>query len=355
MQITRIEIRPYRIELREPFVISLGTLTHAENVYVEVHTDSGLRGAGECSPFLSINGENQETCVAIGKLLANGLEGKDPLDLDGNSALMDRLVYGNTSIKSAIDIALHDIAARHDEVPLYKFLGAEMKRDLVTDYTVSLGSPFEMAEKAAWIRESGFPVIKVKVGGDPDEDIERITLIRERIGREVPLRLDANQGWTVDQAIEVLQAVGKMNIQFCEEPIPRWEYTSLRWVRENSPVPIMADESCLDQNDALRLINLHAVGMFNLKLGKSSGIWKAMKILKLAAEHNIQLQIGGFLESRLGFTAAAHLALASKQVRYCDFDSPLMFREDPVTGGIQYGPNGTVIVPDTPGLGAFIE
>ena len=117
----------------------------------------------------------------------------------------------------------------------------------------------------------------------------------------------------------------------------------------------MADESCCDHHDAKRLIDLNAVQSFNIKLGKSSGIFNAQKMIKLAEKANLQLQIGGFLESRIGFTAAAHLALTSDSVRYCDFDTPMMFSEDPVSGGIQYGLNGLVTVPETPGLGASLD
>ena len=118
---------------------------------------------------------------------------------------------------------------------------------------------------------------------------------------------------------------------------------------------VMADESCCDHHDARRLIDLDAAPSFNIKLGKSSGIFKAQKIINLAEKANLQLQIGGFLESRIGFTASAHLALASNNVRFCDFDTPMMFCEDPVSEGIQYGLNGLVRVPETTGLGASID
>lgn len=355
MKISRIELKPYRIKLKEPFIISLGEMTHAENIVVVIHTDNGLSGYGECSPYIRINGENQQTGLVVGKILARHLEGKDPYDLDGCSRLMDDLVFGNSSIKSAFDIALHDIAAQHDEVPLYQFLGGEEKRELITDYTVSFDDIGTMVDQAIRIKQDGFPFIKVKVGGEPDDDIQRIHLIREAIGSEIPLRLDANQGWDQDDAIRILQAVKGCGIQFCEEPIPRWDYTCLRWVQENSPIPIMADESCSDHHDAQRLINLKACDMFNVKLGKSSGIFKAMKILRLAEEHGLILQVGGFLESRLGFTASAHVALASNQVKFCDFDTPLMFSEDPIEGGIAYGPDGVIEFTDTPGMGVRLK
>ncbi|HEY0433813.1 MAG TPA: enolase C-terminal domain-like protein, partial [Chitinophagaceae bacterium] len=144
------------------------------------------------------------------------------------------------------------------------------------------------------------------------------------------------------------------NIQFCEEPIARWNFMRLGEVRKKSPIPVMADESCCDHHDAKRLIDLKACDMFNIKLGKSGGVFDALRIIRLAEKAGIKLQVGAFMESRLGMTAFAHLALCSKNIRYCDFDTPLMFVEDPVSGGIRYGGNGTVTVPEEPGLGASI-
>ena len=191
--------------------------------------------------------------------------------------------------------------------------------------------------------------------GHQEKDVERIRMIREAVGMEIPLRIDANQGWDVTTAISILHDLAPYNIQHCEEPIPRWNYMELSNIRKQSPIKIMADESCCDHHDAKRLIDLQACDSLNVKLGKSSGIFKALKIIKIAEDNNINIQLGGFLESRLAFTAAAHLALASDAIVYFDFDTPLMFIEDPVTGGITYDNQGVITVPDTPGLGAAIN
>ncbi len=139
----------------------------------------------------------------------------------------------------------------------------------MTDYTVSLGNPEQMSADALEIKDRGFQVIKVKLGDDPEKDIFRIKAIRAQIGGEIPLRLDANQGWNVDSAIHVLNELTPYNIQFCEEPIARWNYMELPRIRKESPIMIMADESCCDHHDAKRLIDLDAVSSFNIKLGKS--------------------------------------------------------------------------------------
>lgn len=354
IKISTIEIYKSPIPLIEPFKISLGILTHAQNVIVKINTSEGLTGYGECSPFMMINGESMDTCFIVAQYLAQILKGQNPLDITSCSHQMDSVIYGNASIKSAFDMALYDIAAQHAGLPLYAFLEGSKKKEIITDYTVSIDEPSKMADDAVKIKSHGFQVIKVKLG-QKDKDVERIRVIREAVGMEIPVRIDANQGWDVPDAIRILDELAPYNIQHCEEPIPRWNYMELAGIRRQSPIKIMADESCCDHHDAKRLIDLGACDYFNVKLGKSAGIFNALKIARLAETNGINIQLGGFLESRLAFTAAAHLALASSSIVYYDFDTPLMFVEDPVTGGIGYDAKGVVTVPGEPGLGAKFD
>lgn len=352
-----IQIGIYKsfIRLKEPFIISLGQFDCAENIIVEIQDSSGRKGYGEGSPFRSIHGETANTCFTVGIELAKLLKGKNNLKITECSELMDRYIVGNTSIKSAFNIALHDLAAQHAAIPLYAFLGGKKNKILFTDYTVSLASKEKMSADAERIVQQGFQVIKVKLGENKDADIERIRSIRKKVGMEIPIRVDANQGWNSSYVLEILNELANFNIQHCEEPIPRKDYLQLSSLREQSPLPIMADESCFDHHDAAKLISLKACDSFNVKLGKSSGVSNAMKIIRLAEVNQMPLQIGGFLESRLGFTAAAHVALSCKETPFVDFDTPLMFSEDPVRGGMVYGTNGSVKIEDTPGLGAWFD
>ena len=375
LQIESIELHKFLIPLKEPFIISLGAEYNAQSVIVVIKTKEGFTGFGECSPYAAINTETVDTCMIVGQLLAKVLKNENPLDIKNCIQCMDKVIYGNTSIKSAFDMALLDIASQYAGMPLYQHLqnlykqlfdNKELKKhgdkkeevkkkDLFTDYTISIGEVDKMAADALRFKEQGFTIIKIKVGGNPKLDIERIKAVRKAIGNDIALRIDANQGWKVKDAIEVLKSVKKCNIQFCEEPIARWNFMKLRKVRMNSPIPIMADESCGDHHDAERLIALGACDMFNIKLGKCGGLYNALKIINLAEADAMPLQIGGFTESKLGVTAEAHLAHVSKNILYYDFDTPLMFTEDPVTGGIVYEKNGLVIVPEVPGLGATIN
>jgi L-alanine-DL-glutamate epimerase-like enolase superfamily enzyme len=350
-----IEIFKSKIKLSEPFKISLGIMDYAENVIVKITTDNGLVGFGECSPFRTINGESMDTGFIVGQYIGKVLIGKCPLEMEACVNLMNKVIYGNASIKSAFDMALYDIASKYAKLPLYKFLGGNNSTQIITDYTISIDRPEKMADDALKIRDKGFKIIKVKLGGTRGDDIERIKRIRNQIGYDIPLRIDANQGWDCRTAVEVLKDLEPYKIQHCEEPIPRWDFMNLPFVKKNSPIPIMADESCCDHHDAARLIGLDACHRFNIKLGKSSGIFNALKIISLAEKVDIPIQIGGFLESRLGFTASAHVSLSNGIIKYFDFDTPLMFEEDPVTGGMSYGANGLVTLPEAIGLGASFD
>jgi len=355
MKIKEIAIYQSPIKLKEPFVISLGRHDYAENIIVVITTDDGLTGFGECCPFKTINGESMESAFVVGKYLGQPLIGKNPLDIELCTAIMDAVIFSNSSIKSAFDIALYDIAAQNANLPLYAFLKGKNNKKLITDYTISIGAAEKMAADAAKIIANGFQIIKVKLGGTKIEDLERIQKIRTAVGMEIPIRIDANQGWKAEEAVDILKVLSPYNIQHCEEPIPRWDFMQLPRIKNESPISIMADESCCDHHDAKRLIDLSACDQINVKLGKSSGIYKAVKIIRLAEAANINMQVGGFLESRLAFTASAHLALSSENIVHCDFDSPLMLREDPVIGGIQYSLKGEIIVPDQIGLGASFD
>ena len=353
--ITCIEIYKLTIKLKQPFKISLGILTHAENIVVKIHTQQGIIGFGECSPFLSINGESIDTCYIVGQYLAKKLKGMNALSIAANIQAMDTIIYGNHSIKSAFDMALYDIAAKHANLPLYAFLGGSNNKKIATDYTVSFDTADKMAADAIWIQQNGFSIIKVKLGGTAAADIERIQKIRAAVGMQIPIRIDANQGWDVPTAIEILTALAPYNIQHCEEPIPRWNYMQLPYIHANSPIKIMADESCCSQHDAARLVQINACNLLNVKLGKSGGIFNALQIIAVAEKNNMHLQVGGFLESSLAFTAAAHLALCSNTIIYYDFDTCLMFEHNPVCGGITYNTFGEITVPETIGIGASID
>ena len=355
LKIIQVSIYKMQMPLFEPFVISLGPQYNADNILIVLHTNEGITGYGECSPYMSINGESIDTCLVVAQYLAKTLIQMNALAIEECVMAMNKVIYGNNSIKSAFDMALYDISAQHSQMPLYKFLGGTKSKEIVTDMTIGLGEPDKMASDAIKFKAAGFQFIKVKLGESTQKDVTRIKAIREKIGGEIPLRIDANQGWDTSTAIATLKALEAFNIEHCEEPIARWNYMQLVAIRNETSIKIMADESCCDSHDAARLAQLKACDYFNIKMGKSGGMFEALKIISIAEKAGVKLQVGGFMESRLATTAFVHFAYASNAIVHFDFDTPLMIAEDPVTGGMQYKANGIIEIDETPGIGAAIN
>ncbi len=350
--ITKIEIIKLNIPYKEPFVISLGVIPAATNVVVKIYCSDGSVGIGECAPFVYIVGETQETVFELAKQIGAMLKGKDPYALEARLGEIDRAIYGNYTMKSAFDMALYDLLAKKADMPLYKMLGGSNNREIYTDMTVSIGSPEKMAADALLFQKGGFPAVKVKLGTGMVTDVERIKAIRQAVGYDYPLRIDANQGWDIVTAINTLQALDEYNIEHCEEPIPAHHFMQLPKVRQQSPIPIMADESLFTHYDAFRLAHIGACDYFNIKFSKSGGINTALKIDAVAQGAGIKCQVGCMSESRYALTALMHFVLASPNVVHFDMDSSLMLDQDPVVGGIEYQGMGLWKLCDAPGIGA---
>jgi L-alanine-DL-glutamate epimerase-like enolase superfamily enzyme len=355
IKITQIEIFKLNIPLIEPFIISLGTIIEANNILVRIHTNSGIYGMGECCPYIYIVGETQESEFEIAQKIAQLLKGKNPLRIEDRLAEINRVVKFNPTLRSAFDMALYDILAKYAQLPLYVLLGGTNDRKIFTDMTVSLNAPDLMAAQALRFKNQGFKSIKVKLGTSKNDDVARIHAIRKVIGEDILLRIDANQGWDCITAIRTLKVLEVFDIEHCEEPISRWNNRDLVRVRNESPIPIMADESVFDEHDAFRLASMGACDYFNIKLAKSGGINAALKIISIAEAAGIKSQVGCMSESRLALTALAHLVMARKNIVHFDMDSALMLSEDPVMGGIEYLQDGEIHLPDAVGLGVDIS
>ena len=334
-----------------PFTIATGTMHYAQNIFIRVHTDAGFYGVGECSAFPMIVGETQATCFEMAKDFAAIWKGNDPLELAPRLNALHAYTAFNSTIKSAFDMALYDITAKTANLPLYRFLGGN-KKQLETDLTIGIDTPESMSDTAADYKKKGVTIIKIKLGKDARQDLERVKKIRERVGPEIVLRVDANQGWDYDAAIYALTGMERYNVQFCEQPMRTWHDDKLPSLKKRSPIPIMADESVFNHHDALRLVKADACSYINIKLAKSGGITEAGKISKIAAEYNIPCMMGGMLESRIALSAFAHFATADNNIIFYDMDTCMIGHKiDPVNGGIQY--KGYLLeIPDSPGIGA---
>ncbi|MBN9298298.1 MAG: dipeptide epimerase [Filimonas sp.] len=353
MKLTSFEIYKYPIPI-EPFVIATGTMYFSQNIFIRIHTDEGISGVGECSAFPMIVGETQATCFEMAKDFAQIWKDKEALDIQARMDELHLYAAGNYTIKSAFDLALYDIAAKHANLPLYKFLGGE-KRSIETDLTIGIDTPEGMAQTAIKYKEQGVRIIKIKLGKKIKDDIARVRLIREAVGNELVLRLDANQGWSFEDAKIALEEMAAYNIEFCEQPMRKHFDYLLPELKALSPIKLTADESVFTHYDAARIIKSNATDYINIKFAKSGGIHEATLINKVAAENNMQCMIGSMLESRLALTANLHFAMANTNIRFYDLDTCLLGQlADPVLGGVRYE-QMHLAVDDAPGIGADVD
>jgi o-succinylbenzoate synthase len=350
MKILQTDIYKFSIPMN-PFTIATGTMDYAQNILIRIHTDAGYYGVGECSAFPMIAGETQATCFEMAKDFAACWKGKEALEPEQRMQELHDFTAFNATIKSAFDMALHDLAAKAAQMPLYRFLGGK-KKELETDLTIGIDTPEKMAATAARFKAEGVRIIKIKLGKNGPQDVQRVRQIRAAVGPDIQLRIDANQGWDFQSAQAALQQMEPLRIQFCEQPMRHWHDDRLPELRRSVPIPIMADESVFDHHDARRLIAANACDYVNIKFAKSGGILEATRINNTCERHAIPCMMGGMLESRVALTAFAHFALAHDNIIFYDMDTCLLgHTADPVTGGVRY--NGYFLdIPDTPGLGA---
>lgn len=353
VKISSIEIYKCDIPLKEPFRIAIMEITDAQSVLIKINTNEGLYGLGEANPTWRITGETQSINLAGAADLCKLLANKDPLNIEERMREIDGFLVHNSTLRSAVDMALYDLLGKVAELPLFAVLGGG-KRSFWTDNTIGLAEPENMAEKAVQYKSEGFQAIKVKLGTTREEDIKRVKKIREAIGDGLPIRIDANQGWDYKTAANVLQALESEGIEYCEQPVAYWDYENMRRIREKTSIGIMADESLFDHHDAFKLAATGCCDYFNIKLAKSGGIHTALKINAVAESAGIICMVGCMLETRLGLTAAAHLVSARPNIRYADLDGYLFLKEDPVIGGARYDA-GQITLPDVPGHGADID
>ena len=352
MKITDIQLKRLDIPLKKTFKTALRTVDTAENVIVTVHTDTGETGFGCAPPTAAITGDTVESIVsAIRTHIAPAITGMDIENTDGILNAVQNALPGNTSPKAACDMAIYDLFGKYCNMPIHRILGG-YRKTLETDLTISMNSPEEMRNDAIDALRQGFTALKLKVGLNPELDVQRIKAVREAAGDGIRLRLDANQGWTPEEAIDVINRIDKlgMNIEFIEQPVKARDFAGLKKVRDNVNTPIMADESVFSPQDAIELLQMDAVDYLNIKLMKCGGIYNALKIAGIAECFGVECMLGCMVESKVGLAAAAQLAAAKKNITMVDLDAAILLAEDPIDGGYEkHIPHFDVI--DAPGLG----
>ncbi len=350
MKITRVEAWLVKMQLTEPYTAAYDTIETTANVFVRIVTDGRIVGCGCAAPDEQVTGETPEGVLEVIRTVVEpAVKGTDPLR---PALLRERLERGlrhEPSARAAVDMALFDILGKKCELPVWKLLGGY--RDCMkTSVTIGiLSEPDAVASAQQWIKQ-GFTALKMKGGLDVDSDVARVLKVREAVGDGIELRFDANQGYTVDEALRFIDLTRDARLELLEQPTLQGQPDLLGEVSREVSLPIMADESLASLRDAFRLASSDLTDMLNVKLMKVGGISEAMEIVAVAKSARLKVMVGSVDESALGVAAGLHYALSSPAVVYADLDGHLGLQDDPAAGAVQLDA-GILYPTNRPGLG----
>lgn len=351
MIIKKIGWHHVKSERREPFVIATGATNEAENVIIEVHSEEHI-GIGNACPN-TVTGETAETIQNASKLLSEKLIGEDLPSVHRAVKIMDEALVGNPAAKAGIDIALYDLFGKCENKPTFKMLG-QARDKMLTDITIGIMGLDATVEHAVLYKKEGFKAIKVKVGLNPMEDVLRLSAVREAVGSDILIRVDANQGFDVQAAINFIKQIEPLNIELVEQPVRYEDLAGLGMITRVTDTPIMADEAVKTPEDAFNITKSRFADLVNIKLMKCGGIAKSMGINTICESERIRTMIGCMGENRASITAALHFALALENVRYADLDSHFTLLNDNVSGGFTFE-DGFLMPLEKPGFGIEVE
>ena len=352
MKIKNIRIGEISVPLKTPFKTALRTVNSVEDIIVEIHTDTGNVGYGEAPPTGVITGDTKGSITgALKEHIIKSIIGMDIENFEDIMLKLDRCIQKNTSAKAAVDIALYDLYGQMYNAPLYKLLGG-YRNKIITDITISVNEPEEMARDSIDAVKRGFDTLKIKVGKESSKDIERMKAIRKAVGYDVNLRIDANQAWKPKEAVKILRKMEDegLNVEFVEQPVEAHDIDGLKFVTDNVSIPVLADESVFSPGDALKILQERSADFVNIKLMKTGGIHNALKICSVAEIYGVECMIGCMLEAKVSVNAAVHLAAAKSVITKIDLDGPVLCSEGPVEGGAVFN-EYKIILNDVPGLG----
>lgn len=351
MKIKNIKVWNADLGNTKPYTIAFKTVDQVRNAFVEIELENGTTGIGSGNPSEYVTGENlNQTIDALQERNLEFLIGRDIREVHQLLFEVLQKFPKNPAARAALDISLHDVFTKYLGVPLVKYLGQKIK-SMPTSNTIGIKNVEDTLTEAIDYEKQGFKALKIKLGKDLEEDIERLVKLRERFGKSMAIRIDANQGYSVAQTIDFFNRTKGLDIELIEQPMPAKAVTEMKNLPEEIRVKIAADESLLSPTDALMLVEPpFAAGIFNIKLMKCGGVSQGLKIAEIAQHRGIDLFWGCNDESIVSITAALHAAFACSNTKYIDLDGSLDLGKDEVTGGFILK-DGMMYCSDKPGLG----
>ncbi len=352
MKITNIQTTTLNAPLKTPFVTSLRRVDTLKDLVVIIECDDGSLGYGEGAPTPQITGETLGSMSATIEYLKPHIIGKEIEDFDAIIQLVHSLIVKNTTAKSALEIALYDLKAKYEKLPLYRMLGGTQTR-FCTDITISMGEIDKMISDCHNAVALGYDTLKIKIGDNPKKDAERVVAIHQALDKNIKLRLDANQGWSAQESVALLHALEKQDIiaEFIEQPVAADDTEGLKYIKERVQTPLLADESVFNLKDAQKLLDMQAIDYINIKLAKTAGISHALALADLSKAYNVQCMIGCMLEGPISVAAGVHVASAKANIiTMLDLDAVALLASHPVKTHIDFNEN-EILLSDIWGLG----
>nr|WP_263323657.1 dipeptide epimerase [Neobacillus sp. Marseille-Q6967] len=336
MKIKSIKLYAIHLPLKEPFIVSYHTYHHMPSIIVKIETDEGITGYGEGVADEHVTGETWEGTYHILKnTIGPALLGKNPLEIERIHEQMNQMIYGAPTAKAAIDIACYDIMGKKFGVPVYQFVGGRYHEEFPITHVLSIAEPEKMAAEAELMVKQGYRSFKMKVGTKVQEDVARIKAVRERVGWDILIRVDVNQGWrnsaTTLAALEKLQGLA---IDWLEQPLSADDIEGMVEVKAKASIPLMIDEGLKGTREMREIIQKRAADKVNIKLMKCGGIYPAVKLAHQAELAGIECQVGSMVESSIGSAAGFHVAFSKKNITSVELTGPLKFAKD--VGNLTY-------------------
>lgn len=354
MHITKVELYTITLPLIEPFIVSYTAFDTMPAIIIKVHTNTGVIGYGESVPDEHVTGESVAGAhAALTHQLIPAVLGEDPRNIQQIHMKMNEALVLNGAAKAAIDIACYDILGKVSGLPIHALLGGRKEEDLMIPIVLSILEPDVLAKQAKEAMDAGYKEVKMKLGTDPVKDVERVRAVREAVGPHIPIKVDANQGWeTIPTARKVMLDLEPYQLSWVEQPLPKGDHTFFKRLKEQTNIPLMADESLVEAQDLRTFLLDESVEFINIKLMKSGGIYPAHQLATQAELFGISCQVGSMVESSIASAAGFHVAASKKNIISTEISGPLRFSID--TGNLSYNVP-YVQLPDGPGLGIEVS
>jgi len=359
MQVADVRVILADIPVKRPHAMSFTTLKAVNFAFVRLETAEGAVGWGEaaCLGGPTWSEESAESVVAtIERYIAPWLVGRDATLIEALRQEMAHRLQGNPFARAAVEMALWDLNGRALGVPVHRLLGGRVRDRVPLSWSLAVEDPeAEVAEARALVAR-GHHIFKIKTAAHPlAHDVARVRRIREAVGPGVSLRVDANQGWDRSGALRAIRALEPFDLDFVEQPLPRWDLDGMAQLGRTVSVPIMADESCFTLHDAMTIARLGGVSILGLKLTKSAGLLGSMAIARIAEGAGLTCYVGCMIETSLGTAAYLHVALAAAPVTWgCELFGPLLLTGDVVAKPVEYL-DGNILTLDGSGLGVDMD